>query len=123
MSMTRIDKKLSKLAEKMAQMQQEMVELEAQKAAKLDINSDEIRQLADRIRTLNKESGQSISDILSLVTKACGGRSPRKTGGTIAIKYRDPANYENTWTGRGIAPLWLQRYEAIGRKRDEFLAK
>lgn len=123
MSMTRIDKKLSKLAEKMAQMQQEMAALEAQKAAKLDINSDEIRQLADRIRTLNKESGQSVSDILSLVTKACGGRTPRKTSGSVAIKYRDPANYENTWTGRGIAPLWLQRYEAIGRKRDEFLAK
>ena len=35
------------------------------------------------------------------------------------IKYKDENG--NTWTGRGIAPRWLNAAEANGHKRDEFL--
>jgi DNA-binding protein H-NS len=43
----------------------------------------------------------------------------------VLIKYRDtaPGCDNNTWSGRGLAPLWLKRYEAAGRNRTEFLIK
>jgi DNA-binding protein H-NS len=31
----------------------------------------------------------------------------RKGKGSVAVKYRDPKNPENTWTGRGRMPLWM----------------
>jgi DNA-binding protein H-NS len=59
-----------------------------------------------RSRTAKAESGN-------------GGTHPLK-GRTVAAKYRDPANPEQTWAGRGQAPRWLAAYESQGRSRDEF---
>lgn len=41
------------------------------------------------------------------------------------IKYRDtaPGCDKNTWSGLGLAPLWLKRYEAAGLSRTEFLIR
>ena len=42
-------------------------------------------------------------------------------GRTVAPKYRDPENPDQTWAGRGLAPRWLTAYESQGRKREEYL--
>jgi DNA-binding protein H-NS len=36
------------------------------------------------------------------------------------VKYRGPNG--ETWTGRGLAPKWLEKLEAAGHDRKEFLA-
>lgn len=42
--------------------------------------------------------------------------------GKVAVKYRDPKNPANTWTGRGRMPRWLVAATKGGRaKRDDFL--
>jgi DNA-binding protein H-NS len=119
----RIDKKLNKLSEKLAQLQQEMQALEAQKNAKLNTESEEIQAIVKNIQSLAQKSNESFTTVASLVQKAC--RSDKtasvKKQSTLAPKYRDPMEYNNTWTGRGIAPLWLQRYVSNGRSKDEFL--
>ena len=41
--------------------------------------------------------------------------SKRSTAGKkVAPKYRDPAHPENTWTGRGRMPQWVQALHAAG---------
>ena len=47
----------------------------------------------------------------------------RKKGkGSVAPKYRDPKNPENTWTGRGRPPRWMAAALKGGKvKRDDFL--
>lgn len=48
----------------------------------------------------------------------------RKGGkGSVAIKYRDPKNPDNTWTGRGRMPRWLQAAVDGGKKKESFLLK
>ena len=55
--------------------------------------------------------------------------SPRKRpGGTgkrrvAPIKYRNPEDPTETWAGRGKPPKWLEREEAAGRDRKEFLVQ
>jgi DNA-binding protein H-NS len=39
----------------------------------------------------------------------------------VAIKYRDPENHNNTWTGRGVMPVWMRNQIESGRDRSEFL--
>ncbi|MCG8392464.1 MAG: H-NS histone family protein [Pseudomonadales bacterium] len=46
--------------------------------------------------------------------KKAGVRRPAK------VKYRDPNNSSNTWTGRGKRPLWLQDALAKGAKLEDF---
>ncbi len=38
----------------------------------------------------------------------------------VAIKYRDPNNHNNTWTGRGVMPVWLRELIQNGHDRSEF---
>ena len=48
----------------------------------------------------------------------------RKKGGkgTVAVKYRDPKNPENTWTGRGRMPRWMAAATTGNKaKKDDFL--
>jgi DNA-binding protein H-NS len=49
------------------------------------------------------------------------GRTHPLKGRTVAPKYRDPDNSEQTWAGRGQTPKWLAAYENEGRRREEFL--
>lgn len=53
-----------------------------------------------------------------------GPRKPSKMAGMkVAPKYRNPANPDETWSGRGKQPRWLQTYASQGRAPDEFLIR
>jgi DNA-binding protein H-NS len=43
----------------------------------------------------------------------------RKGKGSVAPKYRDPKNPENTWTGRGRMPLWMVAATKGSKARKE----
>lgn len=91
-------------------------ELIAQKDA-LDKLIQEQRQteLADaigKVRALIADFGLTQADIFG------GARAPKKAkaeGSKVAAKYRDPVSGKE-WSGRGLAPKWLQ-----GRDKSEFL--
>lgn len=38
----------------------------------------------------------------------------------IKVKYRNPANHAETWSGRGRPARWLAAYEKQGQKREQF---
>lgn len=46
-------------------------------------------------------------------------KSVRK-GTKVAIKYRHPEDPNKTWTGRGVAPKWMQELLNAGHDRSEF---
>ena len=45
---------------------------------------------------------------------------PPKKKRAAAIKYRDPAKADNTWSGIGKPKKWLQAYVHQGRTLEEF---
>ena len=83
---------------------------------------------------LNRTTGRVIARIVNLATEngisaaqiadaMKGGKAKstkpanKKTGalrGKVAPKYRNPANAEQTWTGRGRMPLWVQELNKTG---------
>lgn len=121
---TRVDRKIKTLSEKIAKLQQQMSALEAEKKAQeITADHESIKVILELIQDTANEMKIPAAKIIDVIAGTKAKRARKTQGASIEPKYRDPANYENTWTGRGIAPLWLQRYEAIGRKRDEFLIK
>jgi DNA-binding protein H-NS len=45
-----------------------------------------------------------------------------KGKGTVAVKYRDPKNPSNTWTGRGRMPRWMAvATKGNKAKKEDFL--
>jgi DNA-binding protein H-NS len=74
-----------------------------------------------QIVNMAKEAGLTAADI----TKALSSGKPAKAakapkaakkgalaGKKVAAKYRNPANPEQTWTGRGVSPTWVQALKA-----------
>jgi DNA-binding protein H-NS len=47
-------------------------------------------------------------------------KSASRKGSTVPVKYRDPQNSKNAWTGRGMKPRWLMALLDQGRNLDEF---
>ena len=66
------------------------------------------QQLADMAR----EKGFNLDEVV--------GRSVKRSA--VDVKYRDPDNPENTWTGRGRMPRWMSALvKKRGVKKEDFL--
>jgi DNA-binding protein H-NS len=64
--------------------------------------------LRQRLVDIAKGHGFDINDLFGKGRK-----------GTVAVKYRDPKNPENTWTGRGRMPRWMVAATKGGKTRKE----
>ena len=106
----------------LAKIQKQMAEL--QKKQQMLLAKTNTKVLA-QIVALAKKSGISAEEIADAmkagVAKAVKTATPAKTrkksamaGTKVPPKYRNPVNPEQTWTGRGKAPLWVQELQKTG---------
>jgi DNA-binding protein H-NS len=81
---------------------------------KIEKQNAERAQLRERIIAMVKDHGLEIGDLFG---------KDRKGKGSVAIKYRDPQNPENTWSGRGRMRRWMAAATKAGKaKKEDFLA-
>lgn len=87
--------------------------------------SEELKVLADGFAKKLQAAGFTVAEgVDALKPYLAGGRgASRAAQGAVApVLYRDTANPQNTWSGRGRPARWLADYEAAGRNREEFRA-
>lgn len=83
------------------------------------LNRTQGRGLA-RIVQIATENGITAAQIAEALKGGSKPKAPRKaktagtTRGKVAPKYRNPAKPEETWTGRGKSPLWVQALKTAG---------
>ncbi len=68
--------------------------------------------LRQEMSNLAREHGVSLDELFGR-----GGAGK----GSVAVKFRDPKNPDNTWTGRGRMPRWMVEATKRGKKKDDFL--
>lgn len=68
-------------------------------------------ELREEMSSLAREHGVSIEELFG---RASAGK------GSVAVKFRDPKNPANTWTGRGRMPRWMAAATKAGKKKDDF---
>lgn len=80
-------------------------------------------KVLSKIVQMAKESGLTASDIAKALNAGKPSKAGKSTkavkkgalaGKKVAPKYRNPANAEQTWTGRGVSPTWVQELKAAG---------
>jgi DNA-binding protein H-NS len=76
-----------------------------------DFENRKKREALSELEKKAAEMGFSLSDLT-------GGAKVKKIS---APKYRNPADADQTWTGRGRIPLWMKAHEAAGGLRDDTL--
>jgi DNA-binding protein H-NS len=83
-----------------------------------------ISTLADRERRAAIEAAErAVAELgftLAEVTSFVGTKVSRAKPKSPA-KYRNPANGEETWSGRGRKPRWILEAEGAGRSISDFL--
>lgn len=75
--------------------------------------TEEKAALKQQLADLAKAQGFELEEVLG---------KGRKGKGSVPIKYRDPENPANTWTGRGRMPRWMAAAtKKRGVKKEDFL--
>jgi DNA-binding protein H-NS len=81
--------------------------------AKVERQSVDRAALKEKMADMAKKHGFDLRELFD-------GR--RKGKGSVAIKYRDPSNSANAWTGRGRMPRWMTAATKGGKaKKEDFL--
>ncbi|WP_425491224.1 H-NS family nucleoid-associated regulatory protein [Luteimonas fraxinea] len=67
--------------------------------------------------------GYTVDEVLGRQSPvvAASARPKRRKLGKAAVKYRDPENRRNSWTGRGSMPRWLAAKVKRGISAADFL--
>ena len=81
---------------------------------KVDKRNSERAAVREKLIAMAKQSGFEISELF--------GKGNRGKG-SVAVKYRDPKNAANTWTGRGRMPRWMvAATKGSKARKEDFLA-
>ena len=98
----------------MATLQELIAQKEALDKLIQDTRQTELAGAINKVKSLVAEFGLTQADVFGLT------REPKKTksaGVKVAAKYRDPVSGKE-WSGRGLAPKWMQ-----GKEKSTFLIK
>jgi DNA-binding protein H-NS len=91
----------------------ELLDLETRvKKAIVTARERERAEVRQEMMALAQKRGLSIADVF--------GSTRSSKGGKVAVKYRNPDNPDDTWTGRGRQPKWLVAALKKGAKIDDF---
>lgn len=82
---------------------------------KKKIHRQKINDVRRNLTSLAKEAGYTIDELFGTGVRKVSSR----TGTKVAPKYRNPANPDQTWTGRGKRPRWFNDALAKGRKEGD----
>ena len=69
----------------------------------------------EKIKSIAAEYGLSVDELKQI---SASGKVATKRG-SVAPKYRDPNNAENTWTGRGRKPKWVESFLTHGGQLEQ----
>lgn len=101
----------------LAKLRKAKAEIEKKEQALLNRTQGKIIDKIVQLAVTNKISAAQIAEALKsgkpTKAKRTSGK-PAAARGKVAPKYRNPANPEQTWTGRGRSPLWVADLQKSG---------
>ncbi|CDG83409.1 H-NS histone family protein [Janthinobacterium agaricidamnosum] len=71
---------------------------------------DDLSKAREQILAIAQSVGVSVKDLV--------GAGIRVKTGTVAVRYRNPNDASQQWTGRGRQPKWVKEWTDSGKSRD-----
>jgi len=84
-----------------------------------ELHKEKVGKLREKVFALIKAEGYSFEDIFGGGSGVRGPGTKRRGTGTVAPKYRNPADPEQTWSGRGKRPRWFNEALKAGKKEKD----
>jgi DNA-binding protein H-NS len=98
---------LQTLLAKRAELEQQIAEMQREERSSALV----------QVKALMAQHGLTAADLGP--TRGLGAIPKTRSGSKVAPKYRDPATGQ-TWTGRGLHPIWLKQALAGGAQLSDF---
>ena len=83
-----------------------------------ELRKEKVTRVREKVQALLKAEGVSFEDVFGAGAGA-GVRGKRRGTGSVAPKYRNPADPEQTWSGRGKRPRWFNEALKAGKKEKD----
>ncbi len=71
----------------------------------------DLAKAREEIQAIAQRAGISLQELVK--------GSARAKSGKVVVQYRNPANAEQQWTGRGRQPKWVKEWLEAGKSLDE----
>jgi DNA-binding protein H-NS len=71
---------------------------------------DDLVKAREQILAIAQSVGVSVKDLV--------GAGIRAKTGTVAVRFRNPADASQQWTGRGRQPKWVKEWADSGKSMD-----
>lgn len=95
----------------------ELRTLRAQVETEIRRRGSATQRLIKRVQKLAADQGLSLNELIAVAGGAAEAPVASRSGGTI--KYRNPVNPSQGWTGHGRKPGWVIEYIANGGTLDK----
>jgi DNA-binding protein H-NS len=82
-----------------------------------ELQKETITKVREKVHALLKAEGVSFDEVFGAGVP--GTRGKRRGTGSVAPKYRNPADPEQTWSGRGKRPRWFNEALKAGKKEKD----
>jgi DNA-binding protein H-NS len=77
----------------------------------------EVQKARDQILAIAQSVGLPLKDLIGAAGRA--GKSANAGTGSVAVRFRNPADASQQWTGRGRQPKWVKEWVEGGKSIDE----
>ena len=84
-----------------------------------ELRKEKITTVREKVHALLKAEDLSFEDVFGAGAGAGAARGRRRGTGVVAPKYRNPADPEQTWSGRGKRPRWFNEALKAGKKEKD----
>ncbi|RDS83038.1 H-NS histone family protein [Dyella monticola] len=82
-----------------------------------ELQKERTTKVREKVHALLKAEGVTFEEIFGAGGAVRGGK--RRGLGSVAPKYRNPADPEQTWSGRGKRPRWFNDALKAGKKEKD----
>ena len=79
-----------------------------------ELKKEKVGKLREKVHALLKAEGYTFEDVFGVARPG-----KRRGTGSVAPKYRNPADPEQTWSGRGKRPRWFNDALKAGKKEKD----
>jgi len=77
----------------------------------------EVQKAREQILAIAQSVGVPLKDLIS--SSGRGNKSAGGNAGSVAVRYRNPDNASQQWTGRGRQPKWVKEWVEGGKSLDK----
>lgn len=88
-------------------------------ARQQELEKEKVTRVREKVHALLKAEGISFEDVFGAGSAGLRGSKRRGGTGSVAPKYRNPADPEQTWSGRGKRPRWFNDALKAGKKEKD----